>query len=92
MNVPLRADLLEDLREFLEVHLKTKVLNADPGQLTMYVKLANSQAKKPKDKMIAYLLLRTEERLLEHNPDEKQRVVCEFLISELRGYYKELKR
>jgi hypothetical protein len=92
MNIPARADLLEDLRAFLEVHLKSKVLNADPGQLSMYVKLVHAQAKKPKDKMIAYLLLRVQERLLEHAPDEKERIVCEFLIGELRAYYKELKR
>lgn len=92
MNIPSRAELLEDLRAFLEVHLKGKVLSADPGQLAMYIKLAHSQAKKPKDKMIAYLLLRTQERLIEHNPDEKERIVCEFLIGELRAYYKELKK
>ncbi len=42
--------------------------------------------------MIAYLLLRTQERLLDRRPDEKERIVCEFRIEELRAYYKELKR
>lgn len=91
MNVPTAIDLKESLRRFLEVHTKTKVLSADNGQLEMYIKLAQTQASKPRDKMIVYFLLRIKERLLEQSPDDKSRVVCEFLISELNGYYKELK-
>lgn len=89
MVVPDRARLLEDLREFLEVHLKSKIPGTDG--LGMYVKFVHSQASKPKDKMISYLLLRAQERLLDRTPDEKDLIVCEFLISEMRGYYKELK-
>ncbi|MBL8018869.1 MAG: hypothetical protein JNM27_04310 [Leptospirales bacterium] len=92
MNIPTTNDLKESLRRFLEVHTRGKILSAENGQLEMYVKLAQSQASKPRDKMIVYFLLRIKERLLEQTPDDKTRVVCEFLISELNGYYKELKQ
>lgn len=92
MNIASANDLKESLRRFLEVHTRGKILSAENGQLEMYIKLAQSQASKPKDKMIVYFLLRIQERLLEQTPDEKTRVVCEFLISELNGYYKELKQ
>ncbi|MCE9598551.1 MAG: hypothetical protein K8S54_11335 [Spirochaetia bacterium] len=91
MNIQSAEELKESLRRFLEVHTKTRLLSAENGQLAMYIKLAQTQASKPRDKMIVYFLLRIQERLLEQAPDEKSRVICEFLISELNGYYKELK-
>ena len=83
--------LRESLRRFLEVHCKTKILTADPGQLSMYILHAKNQASKPRDRTILYLLLRLQEKIVDQSPDEKARVIGEFLISELNAFYKQLK-
>jgi len=90
MIIPPATDLREQLRRFLEIHCKTKILTNETGQLSMYIQHAKTQASKPKDKTIVYLLSRIHERLIDRKPDDKDLVVCEFLISELRGFYKEL--
>ncbi len=87
-----REDLLEKLKQFLEVHAKAKILSADPGTLTMYVLHSKTQDKTTKQKMINYKLLRLKEILLDQKElSTKDRYVCEFLLEELYKYYKELK-
>lgn len=89
MEYPDKKNLLNQLKVFMEIHGKTKILEANEGVLRMHVLHSKNQNKSIKEKMINYKLLRVDERLL--NPEkeisEKDSVIVEFLISELMKYY-----
>lgn len=90
-DVPSHAENLERLRRFLEAHAKTRILNAEPGTIQMYILHCKNNVKGRKmDDTITFLLLRFKERCLDHTPDAKDRVVAEFLINELYKFYGEL--
>jgi len=87
-DLPVKADLISRLKRFLEVSLKTNILDSADGTLKMYVlHLANSRNEKIKDKMIRYKLLRLEERLLTGKDITiRDAIVSEFLLEELEKY------
>lgn len=87
-DLPVKSDLISRLKRFLEVSLKTNILDSADGTLKMYVlHLANSRNEKIKDKMIRYKLLRLEERLLTGKDITiRDAIVSEFLLEELEKY------
>lgn len=90
-DLPSHAQNLERLRRFLEVHAKTRILNADPGTVQMYILHCKNNIKGRKmDDTITYLLLRFKECCLDRSPSPRDRVVAEFLIEELNKFYREL--
>jgi hypothetical protein len=93
-DLPTREALLVRLKEFLEIHLKSRIVDANSGILKMNIlHCKNSFNKTPKEKLINYKLFRIQERLLESesDPNEYDTVVCDFLIQELSKYYKKTK-
>lgn len=80
--------LKETLRRFLEVHLKTKLVEVNNGSLKMLVMLAKNNANtKIKDKLINYKLAELSKRLLVDTPvSRRDFVICEFLTEELNKY------
>lgn len=80
-------DLKEQLRRFLEVHLKTKLVEVNNGSLKMLVMLAKNTNTKIKDKMINYKLAELSKRLLVETPvGRRDFIICEFLMEELNKY------
>ena len=93
-QLPTNETLLVRLKEFLEIHLKTKIVDANPGILKMHVLHSkNNFNKTPKEKLINYKILRVQERLLDSETelDDYNKIVCDFLILELAKYYKKSK-
>jgi hypothetical protein len=89
-----KQELLLKLKEFIEIHGKTKILDVAEGSLKMHILHAKNQSKTPKDKLILYKLLRIDERLLnsENEISEKDSIIVEFLIEELMKYYARSKK
>ncbi|MCR9141205.1 MAG: hypothetical protein NXI24_03070 [bacterium] len=86
-NLAELEDLREQLRRFLEAHLKTRIVEVNNGSLKMLVMLAKNTNAKIKDKMINYKLAELAKRLLVDTPvGRRDFVVCEFLIEELNKY------
>ncbi len=90
----IKKELLTRLKEFLEIHGKTKILEPNEGVLKMYILHSKNQNKTPKEKLINYKLLRVDERLLNGREDlsEKDSIIVEFLIDELTKYYSKSKK
>lgn len=85
-----RYQLMLKLKEFLELHGKTKITDVNSGVLKMYVLHSKNQNKTPKEKLINYKLLRVDEKLLNDSPEEiseRDSIIVEFLIEELMKYY-----
>ena len=85
------ADLLEKLRQFLELHTKSRILNAEKATMAMYIKACHTnQNKKPKDQTINFLLLRFKEQLIDENPDpaSDRHIIARFLLKEMNKFYK----
>ena len=79
--------LKEQLRRFLEIHVKTRLVEVNNGSLKMLVMLAKNTNTKIKDKMINYKLAELSKRLLVDGPvSRRDFVICEFLIEELNKY------
>lgn len=90
-----RFQLMLKLKEFLEIHGKTKITDVNPGVLKMYILHSKNQNKTPKEKLINYKLLRIDERLLNDSPEEigeRDSIIAEFLIEELMKYYARSKK
>lgn len=90
-----RFQLMLKLKEFLEIHGKTKITDVNPGVLKMYILHSKNQNKTPKEKLINYKLLRIDERLLNYSPEEigeRDSIIVEFLIEELMKYYAKSKK
>lgn len=88
MSLPLpdMPTLRERLRRFLEIHNKTKILDASEGNLRMHILHArNTKNDKIKDKMINDKLARLDERIF-GPASEKDLIICEFLIEECEKY------
>lgn len=86
MSLPDVTILRERLRRFLEIHNKTKLLDASEGNIRMHILHAkNTKNEKIKDKMINDKLARLDERIFGPMP-EKDLIICEFLIDELEKY------
>ncbi len=85
-SLPDAVHLRERLRRFLEIHNKTKILDASEGSIRMHILHAkNTKNDKIKDKMINDKLARLDERIF--GPLEaKDLFICEFLIEELEKY------
>ena len=87
MNQLSENSIRERLRRFLEVHNKSKILDAEKGTLKMHVLLSKSKNSKPKEKLINFLLLRIMERLIEGPElDDKNTIICDFLMEELEKF------
>lgn len=74
------------LQEFLERYLGDRVLETNEGALRMLILRAKSSRNKtPKEKLIVWMLLRLNERLLDpdQQPSSRDLVVCDFLLTEL---------
>ncbi len=84
----IRSELKERLRKFLEIHNKTRLLEAEDGTLKMHIMHAKTRNDKIKDKFINFLLLRLSERMLSGNGafSAKDAVICEFLMEEIEKY------
>ncbi len=84
-----KIELLGRLKEFLQIHGKTKILDANEGALKMHILKSKNENKTPKQKLINYKLLRLDERLLTGHEaiSEKDLIISEFLIDELLKYY-----
>jgi hypothetical protein len=85
-----KMQLMLKLKEFLEIHAKTKITDVNEGVLKMYILHSKNQNKTPKEKLINYKLLRIDERLLNSNVaeiSERNSIIVEFLIDELLKYY-----
>ncbi|MBX7056453.1 MAG: hypothetical protein K1X75_00195 [Leptospirales bacterium] len=80
--------LKQRLARFLEIHLKTRLLEANDGALKMQTLFARNNVKsRPKDKLINYLLAEVQKRLLDGpSPDRRDLIICEFLIEELEKF------
>ncbi|MBE7413132.1 MAG: hypothetical protein L6Q54_12125 [Leptospiraceae bacterium] len=89
-----KKQLLEKLKEFIEIHCKTKILEANVGVLKMHTLRSKNQNKTPKEKLINYKLLRVDERLLNESDgiSEKDFIIVDFLIDELMKYYSKSKK
>lgn len=86
-NLAELEDLREQLRRFLEIHLKARLVKADNGSLKMMVMLAKNTNTKIKDKLINYKLAELSKRLLVDGPvSRRDFVVGEFLMEELNKY------
>ena len=87
-KIPLREELKERLRRFLEVRNDAKILDKDNGTLKMHILHSKTKKKKIVDKMINYNLLRLAERLLteKNNITDRDAIICEFLLEELEKY------
>lgn len=85
----LKTGLMIKLKEFLEIHGKTKIFDVNEGMLRMHILRSKNQNKTPKEKLINYKLLRVEERLLVPGDEitEKDFIIVEFLLDELMKYY-----
>ena len=84
-----RFQLMLKLKEFLEIHGKTKITDVNTGVLKMYILHSKNQNKTPKEKLINYKLLRVDERLLNGDTEEiseRDSIIVEFLIEELMKY------
>ncbi len=89
LQAPSVEELLEKLKSFLEVHTRSRILQADVPTMQMYIKACHAnQNKKPKDQTINFLLLRFREQVLDQQPDERQRIIGDFLISEMNKFYR----
>ncbi len=85
-----KNQLMIKLKDFIEIHSKTKINDLNEGVLKMYILHSKNQNKTPKEKLINYKLLRIDEKLLNLNPvnfSEKDSIIVEFLIEELMKYY-----
>ena len=85
-----KYQLMLKLKEFIEIHSKTKISDLNEGVLKMYILHSKNQNKTPKEKLINYKLLRVDEKLLYLSPEEiseKDSIIVEFLIEELMKYY-----
>ena len=90
-----KYQLMEKLKEFLEIKGNTKITDLNEGALKMHILHSKNQNKTPKEKLINYKLLRIDERLLNHNPEEiseRDSIIVEFLIDELMKYYARSKK
>lgn len=85
-----KFQLMLKLKEFMEIHGKTKITDVNEAVLKMYILHSKNQNKTPKEKLINYKLLRVDERLLNNNSEEiseRDSIIVEFLIEELMKYY-----
>ncbi|EHQ06361.1 MAG: hypothetical protein F9K24_02560 [Leptonema illini] len=88
VQAPTAEELLERLKGFLEVHTKSRILKSDVPTMLMYIRACHAnQNKKPKDQTINFLLLRFREQVLDQAPDERQRIIGDFLIDEMNKFY-----
>jgi hypothetical protein len=90
-----KFQLMLKLKEFIEIHGKTKITDVNERVLKMYILHSKSQNKTPKEKLINYKLLRIDERLLNTSPEEineRDSIIVEFLIEELMKYYARSKK
>jgi len=84
--------LKEELREFLEAHLNTRLVEADSGALKMLVLHSKNQNSKIKEKFINFKLGEISRRLLAEKVGEdgslsrRDYIICEYLIEELKKY------
>lgn len=84
-----KYQLMLKLKDFIEVHSKTKISDVNEGVLKMYVLHSKNQNSTPKQKLINYKLLRVDEKLLNSQDEisERDSIIVEFLIDELMKYY-----
>lgn len=84
-----KEELYENLGLFLSTYHKTKIIEAKPDTLKMYILLSKNKNTTPKEKLINYKLLRIDERMFNLEKPEfsvKDAIICEFLIEELLKY------
>ena len=75
------------LRRFLEVHLKTRLVDANNGSLKMLVMLAKNTNSKIKDKFINFKLGELSKRLLVDGPvSRRDLIIAQYLMEELNKY------
>lgn len=88
MQIPDKQQLKQELKVFLEAYMKTKILDTEDGTFIMYIRLSHNKNKTMKEKFINYKLLRIQERIFTNGEEitEKDAIVCEFLIDELKKY------
>ena len=88
-----KKELLEKLKEFLQIHGNTNILDPNEGALKMHILKSKNENKTPKQKLINYKLLRIDEKLLtgQEAISEKDLIISEFLIDELFKYYSKKK-
>ncbi|HMV41019.1 MAG TPA: hypothetical protein PK079_11925 [Leptospiraceae bacterium] len=90
-----KYQLMLKLKDFIEIHEKTKISDLNEGVLKMYILHSKNQNNTPKEKLINYKLLRIDERLLNNSPEEiseRDSIIVEFLIEELMKYYARSKK
>lgn len=80
--------LRRELARFFKDHLGNAPSDEEKGNLRMLCKHCSAnKSKTPKDKIINWMLLRVEERVLrpESRPSPRDLIVCDFLVGELQA-------